>query len=173
MAKSCAFWPVGTGEGRGGSQLWCVCVYRFCGALLFGVLSQHCVLFISNSNYLDMLITPPEETEHGTRPGGRGPGTRSAKAARTFGSKDGGMAPEAHKAGAHKRHCEGADITTDITGNNVRVAIARHHLNRFRCTLDVWGQRATAVATGVAWDLNEAMNVEHLNANGLQPFLSR
>ena len=38
----------------GGSQLWCVLC--LCGALLFGVLSQHCVLFISNSNYLDMLI---------------------------------------------------------------------------------------------------------------------
>ena len=29
------------------------------------------------------------------------------------------MAPENHKVGAYKRHGEGADITTDITGHNV------------------------------------------------------
>ena len=68
-------------------------------------------------------------------------------------------------------HGEGADITTDITEHNVRVDIARHILNRFGVPWVFLGQRATTAATtGVGWDLNEAMNVEHFFAEtGSQP----
>jgi|SaaInlStandDraft_6_1057023.scaffolds.fasta_scaffold345479_1 hypothetical protein len=46
-------------------------------------------------------------------------------------------APENHEVGAHKRHGEGADITTDITGHILRMMITHDDVTRLWHTLDV------------------------------------
>ena len=47
--------------------------------------------------------------------------------------------PEHHKVGAHKRHGEGAELTPELTGTNVRMIITWDDAYRFRRTLDVLG----------------------------------
>ena len=49
------------------------------------------------------------------------------------------MAPENHKVGAHKRHGEGAELTPELTGTNVRVTVTCAHDRRLRRTLDALG----------------------------------
>ena len=49
------------------------------------------------------------------------------------------MAPENHKAGANKRHGEGADVSLDASGPNDQRAVTRDHVNRFRRTLGALG----------------------------------
>ena len=78
-------------------------------------------------------------------------------------------APENHKVRGHKRHGEGAELTPELTGTNVRRTMTRDHDHRSRRTLDALGAAGDGGCNHHGWGDDRRHECSEFDENNKYP----